>query len=326
MTGQSDDYLAQLDRALERIEATNIDTQLAADHAPHLLRDTSTAPCASPDRSPAAATESRKVDLAVSLLQTDVEVLVTPNPSESDSIVDFSVHDESGLGIRLVQDARNAGESLGGAAFSDVQATRPADFSYADLHTNVLAANGRGPHPSELSVSKPLEGPSLAPSPASQPLASQDEAEAELHLESQQLPSHAEASMGHASAAPRALSATPANSLIRSRSGPSLGGSHRRRGLFSENFFANFVVAAAVATWLALGPAYLWTQHWLSEGSHVALTQVHAGVQAPLEETAVLTKTLMAKADQAQGRFMLTFALMALAGTFLLVPPYRHVR
>lgn len=304
MTGQPDDYLAQLDRALERIEATNIDSDLAADHAPHLL-SSGDAPALELRRgapvAPKKTTDSEKIDLAVSLMQSDV-VSLTPS---GDMTPSQSFQEESGLSLELIQEARTAADSIGSAS---------------------LPSMSMGP-PSEVSVSRSLEGPTLVHNPIGQaPLRSSNSEPAGLTLESQQFGLGAPANSAPVSAPPR----PPAFS----RSSRSVGSGERqamlvskRRGLFHGNLGVNALVALGVATWLALGPAYVWTTQELSEGSHVAMTQFKASVddaQVPLAESKALATPLLAQADKAQQRFLWGWALVALVGTVLLALPYRR--
>lgn len=304
MTGQPDDYLAQLDRALERIEATNIDSELAADHAPHLLAS-GESPALQLRRgdpvAPKKTTDSEKIDLAVSLMQSDV-VSLTPSGEMTPS---QSFHEESGLSLELIQEARTAAESFSSAS---------------------LPSMSMGPH-NEVSVSRSLDGPTLVHNPVGreEPVPSAPQ-EAALTLESQQFGLGAAANSAPVSPSPRpSLSA---------RSSSSVGsGEHqtkrvaRRRGLFHAQLGVNTLVALGVATWLALGPAYMWTTQELSEGSHVAMAQFKASIedaQVPLAESKALASPLLAQADQAQQRFLWGWALVALVGTVILALPYRR--
>lgn len=308
MTGQPDDYLAQLDRALERIEATNIDSDLAADHAPHLLASGDGPALQMRQGSPATpkkSTDSEKIDLAVSLLQSDV-VSLTPSGEVSPS---QTFQEESGLSLELIQEARSAADS----------------FSSTSLPSMSMAAA------MDLSVSHSLEGPTLVQSPAAQqqPIPTEPQGDPQaggLTLESQQFGLGAPAN-----SAPVLTRSTPVN---RACASPSVESGARRslskkkrRGLFHANLWLNGLVALGVATWLALGPAYLWSSQELSEGSHVALTQFKASVddaQVPLAKSKALANPLLAQADQAQQRFLWGWALVALVGTAILAFPYRR--
>lgn len=313
MTAPSDDYLAQLDRALERLEATSVDTELAAEAAPHLLQEQKSPIAAA--LAPRKTSDSRKIDLAVSLLQSDVDVGIsaandlaeTAIAANDLAVTEVAPQEESGLGIELVHDAR----SVGG---------RAAVLSSSSCSTLNSA---------EILLSQSLSGASLSDIPTramDAPATKQDPPPLALRLESQDValssgslsaqfsrPSGMQPSMGSSQSLASELSAR--------------GGLARRRGLFSPSFPANLVVSLAAATWLALWPAFTLTQSWLSERSHVSLQELKQSVQAPQVANKTpegLSAAILAQAKEGEARFLWTWALIALVGTAVLVLPYRR--
>lgn len=302
MSQEADDYLAQLDRALEHIEATNVDEQLAKESAPHLLAANHGK--SENELSPASAMgDSDKTELAVSLLQTDVDVSVS---SQKTVLEDEPANGDSGLATIIMDPS---GERAPQVQMDPNPSIVPASHR-EDCLVNSAASV-------ETSGEAPRRPPPQPP---------------ELKLESQEIDLRmvrAGASHPNIQPAPSVSAQALAASSMRASSGTR--GMASRRGLFSENWPVNLVFALSISIWLALGPAYLSTQGWLEERSHAALGvqqgQALDASTAPSPARAPgWSRALLADADASKARFWRSWALFASCFALLLALPYRQAR
>lgn len=301
MSQDADDYLAQLDRALEHIEATNVDEQLARENAPHLLAANGSAREKAPNPTTTMG-DTDKTELAVSLLQTDVDVSIS---SQRTVLEDEPTDGDSGLAT-IIMDASGERPRVRMDPSPSIVPQRHREdclvTSAASVESPVRAGRRPPPQPPELKL---------------------ESQEIDLRM----LPPGA----SHSHAKPAQAISEQSLAASSMRGGSRVRGMASRRGILFEHWPANLVFAVSISIWLALGPAYFSTQAWLGERSHAAL----AGLQGQAPDRAAVpsspraegwSQSLLADANASKARFWWRWGVFACGFTLLLALPYRKAR